>query len=67
MNVIINGNKKQLPKEINTVTKLITHLDITNPVIIVEKNDVILQKAEHETTPIQENDRIEFIQFVGGG
>lgn len=67
MDVIINGNKRELSEEINTVSKLIKHLEITNPVIIVEHNDVILQKVDHEKTAIKAGDQIELIQFVGGG
>lgn len=67
MDVIINGNERELSEEINTVSKLIRHLEITNPVIIVEHNDVILQKVDHEKTVIKAGDQIELIQFVGGG
>lgn len=67
MDVTINGNKMTLPEDVNTVTKLIEHLNIKNPVIIVEHNDVILKKDNHATTSVQSGDKIEFIQFVGGG
>lgn len=67
MEVMINGNKHELPKDVNTVLKLIKHLEMTNPVIIVELNEQILQKEEHESTSINDGDKLEFIQFVGGG
>ena len=67
MEVNINGNAMVIPKKVDTITKLIEHLEINNPVVIVEHNDVILQKETHENTMVQANDRIEFIQFVGGG
>lgn len=67
MNIIINGKEKQIPTSVTTIQQLIEYLEITNPVIIVEKNDVILQQEDHETTTIEAEDRIEFIQFVGGG
>lgn len=67
MDVNINGNDMTIPNEVDTVCKLIEHLNITNPVIIVEHNDVILLKEQHETTSIHDGDKIEFIQFVGGG
>jgi len=67
MDIKINGNKMVVPNDVNTVSKLINHLEISNPVVIVEHNNVILQKDEHEKTIIKSGDAIEFIQFVGGG
>jgi len=67
MKVIINGNDMEIPSTVNTISKLIEHLKITNPVVIVEHNHVILEKEDHATTTIAPTDRIEFIQFVGGG
>ncbi len=67
MNVTINGKEMQIPEDVDTVAKLISHLEIRNPVVIVELNDEILQKEDHEKTTIKADDRIEFIQFVGGG
>lgn len=67
MEITINGNTMVIPGEVDTITKLIDHLEINNPVVIVEHNDVILQKETHENTIVQPSDRIEFIQFVGGG
>ena len=67
MEVTINGNAMVIPEKVDTITKLIEHLEINNPVVIVEHNDVILQKESHENTMVQASDRIEFIQFVGGG
>ncbi len=67
MQVTINGKAMSLPKNVDTVAKLIEHLEIRNPVVIVEHNDCILQKEDHASTQIKENDKIELIQFVGGG
>ncbi|HLS66967.1 MAG TPA: sulfur carrier protein ThiS [Pseudogracilibacillus sp.] len=67
MNLVINGEKMNVPKSISTITELIEHLELKSPVIIVEHNEVILQKGEHEKTKIAPGDTIEFVQFVGGG
>lgn len=67
MELIINGANMKVPSSIKTVTDLIDHLNLKSPVIIVEHNEKILQKDEHEHTPIEEGDKIEFVQFVGGG
>ncbi len=50
-----------------TVKQLMEHLDLKSPIIIVEHNEKILQKSDHELVKVQEGDTIEFVQFVGGG
>lgn len=67
MNLTINGNEMAVPKNIQTISQLIEHLEITNPVVIVEHNNNILEKEEHEKTSLTDGDQVEFIQFVGGG
>jgi len=65
--LLINGSMMEVPMSIQTVTDLIKHLDLSSPVIIVEHNQVILKKDEHENAQVKDGDKIEFIQFVGGG
>jgi len=67
VNLHINGAKVEVPASVQTVTDLIAHLDLSSPVIIVEHNQVILKKDEHENAQIKDGDKIEFVQFVGGG
>lgn len=67
MELIINGTNMTVPSSIKTVTDLIDHLNLKSPVIIVEHNEKILQKGEHAHTTIEDGDKIEFVQFVGGG
>jgi len=67
MQLTINGEQMNVPSSIKTITELIEHLELKSPVIIVEHNDIILQKGEHEKTEIKSGDKIEFVQFVGGG
>lgn len=67
MNLTVNGRDVSVPTSIKTVKQLIEHFDLQSPVIIVEHNEVILEKGEHEQTEIAEGDKVEFVQFVGGG
>lgn len=67
MELVINGANMRVPSSIKTVTDLIEHLNLKSPVIIVEHNEKILQKEEHAQTEIKDGDKIEFVQFVGGG
>lgn len=67
MKLYINGFVVEIPITIKTISELINHFGFRTPVIIVEHNNVILQNGEHETTEINDGDKIEFVQFVGGG
>lgn len=67
MNLHVNGESVQVPKTIETISELIDHYGFKNPVIIVEHNEVILDRKEHEQTKVLEGDQVEFVQFVGGG
>lgn len=67
MKLHINGTMIDVPETIETITQLIDHLELSSPVIIVEHNEVVLQKDEHEEVKLSSGDKIEFVQFVGGG
>lgn len=67
MKLHINGTLLEVPETIETITQLIEHLKLNSPVIIVEHNEVILQKDEHAEVKLSSGDNIEFVQFVGGG
>jgi len=67
VNLQINGEQVTVPETIKTISDLIDHFNIKNPVFIVEHNENILEKDDHDQTTIQAGDKIEFVQFVGGG
>lgn len=67
MKLLINGNYELLPTTITTIQEVIEHYHIRNPVIIVEHNNVIIEKDTHSHTKINDGDKLELIQFVGGG
>lgn len=67
MKVIINGESHSLPDSISTVKELLTHLKLTDRIVVVEVNRKILQKEDHESAPISDGDTLELVHFVGGG
>ncbi|MBY7143185.1 sulfur carrier protein ThiS [Virgibacillus sp. NKC19-3] len=67
MTLQLNGEIVTIPTAVTTIKEVIEHYKISNPVVIVEHNDRILEKNEHTTTEIADGDKIELIQFVGGG
>ncbi|MGM0854104.1 MAG: sulfur carrier protein ThiS [Bacillota bacterium] len=67
MKLRINGQMVTVPESISTVLELIHHFNLENRMIIVEQNQNILEKQEHEITEVKNGDILELVQFVGGG
>ena len=67
MKLLVNGNNLQVPGEVNTIADVITHFFAHDPIVIVEHNGVILDKSLHPEQIISDGDKIELVQFVGGG
>ncbi|HDR7793223.1 TPA: thiamine biosynthesis protein ThiS [Bacillus luti] len=67
MNLKINGNQMEVPANVKTVAELLTHLELDNRIVVVERNKDILQKDDHKDTSVFDGDQIEIVTFVGGG
>lgn len=67
MEVIINGERMEIPETVETVTGLLEHYDLGGKVVIVEQNATILEKEAHPHTRISDGDKLELVHFVGGG
>ena len=66
MNLFLNGEATSVP-DAATVTLLIKQLGLPLKGVAVERNREIVPKSLYETTDRAEGDRIEIVQFVGGG
>ena len=66
MNIFVNQKKIVAPKE-STMINILENLDIENKYLAVEVNETILPKSEYDKYIIQENDKIEIINAIGGG
>ena len=64
--VIVNGEER-LVADGRTIADLLTELRLGGRRIAVEMNRDILPRAEYASRAICEGDRIEIVQFVGGG
>lgn len=64
--VVLNGKKEELEKEL-AVSELLKKKNIRPEVVTVELNEKILSRQEFEQTIIRNNDKIEFVYFMGGG
>ncbi len=66
MRIILNGTPSDLDDGM-TVLDLVLRLSDDPRGIAIERNFEIVPKAEHKTTHLQDGDRLEIVQFVGGG
>jgi thiazole synthase len=66
MNLFLNGEAMTAP-EGATVDSLLDQLGLPRTGVAVERNREIVPKSLYGTTRLAEGDRIEIVQFVGGG
>jgi sulfur carrier protein len=66
IHVSINGEPKQLPKEI-TIAVMLTQLGYQNEWLGVAINTTFISKTEHRKTIIQEGDNIDILSPIQGG
>lgn len=66
MEFFLNGIKVKFPNAI-TISALLKNLEIEVDKVAVERNLEIVDSAAFASTKIMDDDRIEIVQFVGGG
>ena len=66
MNIIVNGDKISIEKNINLENFLKLN-NINNKNIVIEVNKIIITKSMWKENKIKEGDVIEIITAVGGG
>jgi sulfur carrier protein len=67
MNLRINGEQLQVESNIQTIDDLLTFLKLQDRIVVVEQNGEIVTKEQYQEQPVNDGDRIEIVQFVGGG
>ena len=66
MKVIINGNEQNI-KENTTIKELLISLGVLDKTMAVAVNMKIVKKDDWDKYKLQENDKVEALNFVGGG
>jgi len=64
--VEINGESRQVPDSI-TLTELIEHLALVPERLAIELNRQVARRADWPQIAVTEGDRVEIVNFVGGG
>lgn len=65
MRIQVNGDNRTVTAR--TVLDLVTELGLDPRKVAVERNLAIVPRSLHGGTALSEGDRIELVQFVGGG
>lgn len=66
MNIILNGQAQHFEKPVN-VQELLALLAIDPATIAFERNLEIVPLSEYASTALTDGDRVEIVQFMGGG
>ncbi len=66
MNILLNGETRDVPDEIN-LDQLLEQLSLPSQRVAVELNKTVVRRADWTTTKVCDSDTIEVIHFVGGG
>lgn len=69
MKLCINGDNRELP-ELDSDARLSRLVDLLNMKadrIAIERNGEIVPRSHWEQVSLADNDRLEIVQFVGGG
>ena len=66
MNIVVNGNAREIPAG-STLADLVRFLELSGARMAVERNHEVVPREILEKVLLQEGDRVELVQFVGGG
>jgi thiamine biosynthesis protein ThiS len=66
LTITLNGDPYEVAGPL-TVSALLASLDIDARRVAVEHNLVVLKRAAFDATLVREGDRVEIVNFVGGG
>lgn len=64
--ISVNGEARRVPAG-ETVAGLLRRLGLAGRPVAVERNRVVLRRADLATTALQDGDRLEIVTFLGGG
>ena len=64
--VFINGKKKDF-NDNNNLISLLNFLEIDENGIAIEINLIVIPRSQYKNTIIKNDDKIEIVQFIGGG
>ncbi len=66
MKILLNGQEKRLPGPM-TVAALLAEMGLAQRRVAVEINQEIVPRSRHAEMQLQEQDRVEIVNAIGGG
>jgi len=67
MSLVVNGKETNITDGL-TVSQLLVQENVKMPnMVSVELNGQILRRTEYEETILKDDDKVEFLYFMGGG
>ncbi len=66
MQIELNGDQMQIVEGL-TLSGLVNELGLADKRIAIELNLEIIPRSQHETTRLQESDKVEIVHAIGGG
>jgi sulfur carrier protein len=67
MNLVVNGKETNITDSL-TVSQLLVQENVKMPdMVSVELNGQILKRTKFEETILKDDDKVEFLYFMGGG
>ena len=66
LTIFVNGEARQVPVA-TTVADLVAQLGLLPTQVAVERNRLIVRRADHAATGLADGDRLEVVTFFGGG
>lgn len=67
MKIFVNGKEKTISNKISNLSQFVNIILKNEKGKIVELNGKVIKKGERESISLKNGDRIELIQFMGGG
>lgn len=67
MKLTVNGEAQDIDPPVSTVLALLERLGLAERRVAVEVNGAIVRKAAWEAAALADGDKVEIVQFVGGG
>lgn len=67
MTMHINGKETELPDTLESVKDVLDHYQLDPQAVVVERNEQIVTRENFNNEKAESGDRLEIVQFVGGG
>lgn len=66
ISITLNGDAREIPAGL-TIRDLLAHLDLSERLVVVERNREIVRREDYREVAVVAGDTIELVHFVGGG